>query len=122
MFVLAAASAVLSAFAVFLLRRWAVRRNIVDVPNERSSHARPTARGGGLAIVGVTFLGLGIVVGADACTPMSVWLPFAGGSLLIAVVSWWDDLRSVKAGIRLTVHALAALIALLALGSWEVVA
>ena len=33
------------------MRRVALRRGILDHPNERSSHSEPTPRGGGLAIV-----------------------------------------------------------------------
>ena len=39
---------------VFLIRRWARRMAILDIPNERSSHSIPTPRGGGLAIVLIT--------------------------------------------------------------------
>lgn len=37
------------------LRRYALARSVIDVPNARSSHTVPTPRGGGVAIV-VTFL------------------------------------------------------------------
>jgi Fuc2NAc and GlcNAc transferase len=41
----------LSYLGVAALRRWAERRQILDIPNERSSHTLPTPRGGGIAIV-----------------------------------------------------------------------
>ncbi len=34
-------------------RRWSERKGIFDLPNERSSHAEPTPRGGGLVIAAV---------------------------------------------------------------------
>ncbi|MGB0129380.1 MAG: glycosyl transferase, partial [Rhodocyclaceae bacterium] len=37
------------------LRRYALQRGVVDVPNDRSSHTSPTPRGGGVAIA-VPFL------------------------------------------------------------------
>jgi Fuc2NAc and GlcNAc transferase len=40
-----------SYFGVATIRRMAERRQFLDIPNERSSHTRPTPRGGGLAIV-----------------------------------------------------------------------
>ena len=40
-----------------LYLRWAPRRAL-DVPNQRSSHTRPTPRGGGLVIVGGFLVGL----------------------------------------------------------------
>ena len=48
-------------------RRYALRRSLLDIPNDRSSHSVPTPRGGGVAIavtlaVGVSVLGwLGMV-------------------------------------------------------------
>ena len=40
------------------IRRWAGRGRMLDIPNVRSSHTRPTPRGGGLAIVAVVLGGL----------------------------------------------------------------
>jgi Fuc2NAc and GlcNAc transferase len=37
----------LSLALTFGLRRYAIARNIIDVPNSRSSHIVPTPRGGG---------------------------------------------------------------------------
>ena len=41
--------------ATGLLRRYALSRSLIDIPNSRSSHSVPTPRGGGVAIV-VCFL------------------------------------------------------------------
>lgn len=74
----------------------------LDVPNERSSHAVPTPRGGGLAIVLITLAG-----SAFWMTPrMAV---FAAAALVIAAVSFIDDLRPLPATVRLAVQILAAL-------------
>ena len=43
-----------SAFLTALVRRLA----IIDIPNERSSHAQPTPRGGGIGLVAMTIFGL----------------------------------------------------------------
>src|SRR5664279_3863741 len=42
-----AAGLLLQPLGIHILRA----RNVMDVPNERSSHASPTARGGGIAVV-----------------------------------------------------------------------
>ncbi len=44
---------VLGFFLTDWVRGLAIRRNILDHPNSRSSHVAPTPRGGGLAVVGV---------------------------------------------------------------------
>ena len=53
-----------------LLRLYALSRSLMDVPNERSSHAVPTPRGGGLAIV-LSFLAGGLALGGFGLTPWS---------------------------------------------------
>ena len=44
-----------------LMRAYALKKNIIDNPNERSSHTIPTPRGGGMAIV-VTYLSVLIIL------------------------------------------------------------
>jgi len=43
--------------AGFVVHRWLAKWQVIDRPNERSSHVRPTVRGGGLEIMAVVFLG-----------------------------------------------------------------
>ena len=49
------AIAFLSLTLTAALRRYALSRSIIDIPNARSSHSIPTPRGGGVAIV-IAFL------------------------------------------------------------------
>jgi UDP-N-acetylmuramyl pentapeptide phosphotransferase/UDP-N-acetylglucosamine-1-phosphate transferase len=90
------------------LERWAQRRNLLDVPNARSSHTRATPRGGGLAIVVVTLVTATVVLvarGLDAGL-----LRYVLGAALIAGVSWLDDVRSLPWSLRITCHLVAAVI------------
>jgi UDP-GlcNAc:undecaprenyl-phosphate GlcNAc-1-phosphate transferase len=76
-----------------------------DVPNQRSLHAAPLPRGGGIAIW-AGWLPVVLWVSPGAGIPPSQWLiPF----LLLALVSLRDDVRALGVGVRLLVHALAAL-------------
>src|SRR3546814_5564699 len=50
------AAAASSAVLIGLVRRALIRRGILDRPNERSSHAVPTPRGGGLGLLPVLFI------------------------------------------------------------------
>jgi UDP-N-acetylmuramyl pentapeptide phosphotransferase/UDP-N-acetylglucosamine-1-phosphate transferase len=75
------------------------RYNIIDKPNQRSSHTRPTIRGGGIIFPIAWLL-------HSAWTGWSYpW--FTAGVVLISTVSFWDDLRPVSARIRLLVHVAA---------------
>ena len=104
-----------SAALVALLRRWASRRRLLDLPNERSLHSQPTPLGGGLAIVAVVVAGMGVcaLAGVVEATPALVAL--GGGAILVAAVSWFDDLRGLPVVVRLSAHGAAAVALMVAL-------
>jgi UDP-N-acetylmuramyl pentapeptide phosphotransferase/UDP-N-acetylglucosamine-1-phosphate transferase len=88
--------------------RWAPRRAL-DIPNQRSSHTRPTPRGGGLVIVSGFFVGLAVWLSmGGGLSPRALgWL---AGALLVASISFVDDLRPLPAVPRLLTHVLAAVV------------
>jgi Fuc2NAc and GlcNAc transferase len=104
---LGAAALAGSALLTDLLRRWVLARGLLDLPNERSAHIRPTPRGGGAAIVIVTTLVL-IILCVLHRADFRFALALGGGGLAVAAVGLWDDRRSVGAGTRLAVHFGAA--------------
>jgi len=85
-----------------LVRRWLLRAAVLDMPNERSSHATATPRGGGLAIVAVLLI-VWATLGRGADWPL---LALAGA---VALLSWLDDLRGLSPLIRLVGQAVAVL-------------
>ncbi len=56
MFIIGIGACVLTYLGVAAIHYLSQRHNVLDIPNERSSHVVPTPRGGGLAIVIVTFI------------------------------------------------------------------
>jgi glycosyltransferase WbpL len=98
-----------------LSRSYALRRSVLDVPNERSAHAVPLPRGGGIAIAFTLFVSLA-GVGLRGLLPFPCLCAWLGGGVLVAAVGWLDDHRPVPAGWRVLVHALAALWAVSWLG------
>ena len=54
-----------------LIRRYALRHGVMDVPNERSSHTEPMPRGGGMAIV-VTVVACVAVLRQQGSVPVAV--------------------------------------------------
>jgi UDP-N-acetylmuramyl pentapeptide phosphotransferase/UDP-N-acetylglucosamine-1-phosphate transferase len=110
--------ALLVAFAASTLgagafRQWALGRALLDVPGPRSSHVRPTPRGGGVGIVLGFLLGLLLwTLSGNALSPRALgWL---AGAVLVASVSLVDDLRGLTAPLRFGIHLLAALLLTLA--------
>lgn len=98
-----------------LVRHYALRTNLVDVPNQRSSHQHTTARGGGIAIVIVWFIGLGLLSYWQLVSRALFITLFAGGSL-VALVGYLDDRYQLSARWRVMAHLGAATIAVYSLG------
>lgn len=98
--------------------RYAAAR-LVDVPNERSSHARATPRGGGIAIV-IAFLAGLAVLAAGGAVPTRLALALGPGALAVAAIGWIDDHVSIRPLWRSLVHVGAAVWALWVLGGLPV--
>jgi UDP-N-acetylmuramyl pentapeptide phosphotransferase/UDP-N-acetylglucosamine-1-phosphate transferase len=86
--------------------------NIIDKPNERSSHNYITIRGGGIV------WWLAGVVCSLFYLPESIY--FLAGITLISIVSFWDDVSSLPNKIRITVHFLAISLLFYGLGIFRI--
>ncbi len=81
--------------------------NIIDKPNERSSHSTIVLRGGGV------IFSLSMIAWAFMMAVQGEWsavvgyIPFLAGLLLVAGVSFWDDVRSLPDSVRLVVQFVA---------------
>lgn len=91
--------------AVF--RSYALKKNILDVPNERSSHCLPTPRGGGVAIV-ITFMILLIYAYLIRALPFTHFISFSVVGFFVAAIGFMDDRHNLPARWRLLGHFLAA--------------
>jgi UDP-N-acetylmuramyl pentapeptide phosphotransferase/UDP-N-acetylglucosamine-1-phosphate transferase len=92
-----------------MARAYALRRQLLDQPGERRSHAVATPRGGGAAIVVsqlLAYLCAGMLFPGAAAT-LAV---FSTGLVMVAGIGWWDDHRPLPAMPRLGVHVLAGLL------------
>ncbi|WP_417588695.1 MraY family glycosyltransferase [Owenweeksia hongkongensis] len=102
---------VLLVFAILLYFRIADRYNIIDKPNERSSHSSVTIRGGGI-IFPIAIL---------------LWFLFFGfqypwftlGVLLISVISFLDDILTLSTKPRLAIHLLSVALLMYDLGIYS---
>lgn len=81
------------------------RAAVLDLPNERSSHARATPRGGGLAVVAAIVVTWAAVVVAGFAPPRLTWV--IACAVLLAAVSWLDDLRGLSPAPRLLAQIVA---------------
>lgn len=98
-----------AALLTAMARAYALRRQLLDQPGERRSHAVATPRGGGIAIVVsqlLAYLCIGVLFPGVAAT-LAV---FSGGLVMVAGIGWWDDHRPLPALPRLGIHVLAGLL------------
>lgn len=97
----------LSLFLTGVLRRYALHRSIIDIPNARSSHSVPTPRGGGVAIVLAFLFALIFMASADL-QPIAQLIAMIGSGALIAVIGFMDDHGHIAARWRLLGHFAAS--------------
>ena len=96
-------SLIVSALLTGVMRQLALTHQVLDVPNERSSHSTPTPRGGGLAIV-ITLLAAMCVLEVVGFLPLRVWTALSVCGSAVALVGFADDKWHLSATTRLTVH------------------
>jgi len=89
------------------MRRLALSRQLIDVPNSRSSHAVPTPTGGGVAIVIAALLSM-VVLGAAGIISWRAVAGFAGGGAFVGAIGFVDDRGGLPASWRLVAHFVAA--------------
>ena len=73
--------------------------NIIDKPNQRSSHTEITLRGGGIIFWFSALLYFVQHFKTNYC--------FFTGITLVSLVSFWDDIQSLSNKIRISIHFLA---------------
>ncbi|MFJ4443755.1 glycosyltransferase family 4 protein [Pseudomonas sp. NPDC089422] len=98
------------------LRRYAIARSVMDIPNQRSSHTVPTPRGGGVAIVVAFLLAMPLAYGLGLVS-LQLLIGSLGASGLVAVIGFLDDHGHIAARWRLLGHFTAAAWGLVWLGS-----
>ncbi|PYC01105.1 glycosyltransferase family 4 protein [Pseudomonas sp. MB-090624] len=89
------------------LRRYALSRSLMDIPNARSSHTLPTPRGGGLSFV-VAFLMAALCIALTGHIAPYVVVGVLGAGGLVAVIGFMDDHGHIAARWRLLGHFAAA--------------
>ena len=110
---------VLSFFLTLLVRWIAIRKAIMDIPNDRSSHTLPTPRGGGLAVVITWFLAISFLYLSNKMQDQLFFALLSG--IPLVAISFMDDLLTLKPGIRFLFQSLSAVLALYFLQGLKIV-
>lgn len=97
----------ISYLGTFVVRGWALRSGVVDIPNERSSHDRPTPRGGGMAIV-VSFLAAMLLASFFYTYDLRTYWGLLLSTAAIAILGFIDDLHGLSKRHRFVVWIIIA--------------
>ena len=106
---------VLSYVLVGIYRSYALKQDILDYPNHRSSHVLPTSLGGGVIFPVLWFAFLLILYFVDFIE-LSYLVIFIFPVFLIVVVSFLDDRYGLSAYFRFLAQLTAAIYSLIVIG------
>lgn len=111
--------AVLLLAAELIYFRIADKCNIIDKPNERSSHITIVLRGGGI-IFSLSMIAWAVLMVVQGQNIMP-YLPFMAGLILIAGVSFIDDVHSLPDSVRLVAQFVAMALMFWSMGimNWD---
>ena len=99
--------AVLLLVAELIYFRIADKCNIIDKPNERSSHSTIVLRGGGVIFPISILVWMALQMVHGEWFMVKDYLPFVVGLVLICGVSFWDDVKSLPDSVRLMAQFVA---------------
>jgi UDP-GlcNAc:undecaprenyl-phosphate GlcNAc-1-phosphate transferase len=90
-----------------------ISAGVMDLPNARSSHITPTPKGGGVGIVVAFLLGIAVLYGSATFSRIAdpYFRAVILSAVLIAVVSYLDDIRNWPFTVKLAAQVFAALAA-----------
>ena len=88
----------------------------MDVPNERRSHLTPTPRGGGIAFVATSLVGIFILLLNNTLNKEDL-LALGCAGAIVAIAGFLDDRQKISgAMIRLVLHGIGAIILVVGVG------
>lgn len=83
---------------------WMNRRDVLDVPNQRSSHSTPVPTGGGWVLLGVALTAWVAAQAAQGDGGSALGIVLLGAALLLMLISWLDDRRPLPPTVRFGVQ------------------
>lgn len=102
--------AVLLLAAELIYFRIADKCNIIDKPNERSSHSTIVLRGGGIIFAISIFVWMILQMVNGEWLTVQDYLPFMVGLLMVAGISFVDDIHSLPDSLRMVVQIVSILL------------
>ncbi|NKB77156.1 MAG: undecaprenyl/decaprenyl-phosphate alpha-N-acetylglucosaminyl 1-phosphate transferase [Gammaproteobacteria bacterium] len=87
---------------------------ILDHPNHRSSHQNAIPKSGGISIVATFLIGMAAIAvfSESGSTQQKYMIGFVSSSILIAIISFIDDISEKTAAFKLITHVIAVFVVL----------
>jgi Fuc2NAc and GlcNAc transferase len=99
----------------YCLYHLALKNDLLDIPNQRSSHTVPTPKGGGISIVVLLIITTGILFYFQMIS-REIMFSVITGLLIISIIGLIDDYKNLPIPIRLTGYTFGAIMALYFIG------
>ena len=101
-----------------LFIRWSRERNILDIPNERSSHTIPVPRGAGIIFTIICLAGYSSTA---FFYPNGFHLSVVIAGSAIALMGWLDDLYSIPRTLRFAVQFICGALLIYKIGYFDLI-
>ena len=110
----------LSCFLVGLFRKYAIKKDLLDHPNLRSSHLVPTPRGGGVVFPILLIIYILFLYFTNEFKPLYLYI-FLPPVILISLVSFFDDTYQLAARWRFLAQLSAAVYSMVIIGGLQTI-
>ncbi len=107
----------ISFLLTYFIKNYMIKKSLVAVVNERSSHTVPTPHGGGIALAITWFIGLFYFFITNQIEQNLFYALLFGA--VISIVSFFDDIYELSPKLRLIIQAIVAIGGLYFLGGFE---
>ena len=106
---------IISVITTSFIRDFSIKKNLLDIPNNRSSHTVPKPKGGGIAII-IPFLITILVLFFCEMIDVAITKSLITGLIFVALVGLVDDYKNLSATVRMIVYLISAWISLYFIG------
>tara|TARA_R110002110_G_scaffold365271_3_gene575159 strand:- start:76546 stop:77583 length:1038 start_codon:yes stop_codon:yes gene_type:complete len=109
-----------SGLIIYLIRQYSIRKDLFDVPNNRSSHTTPTPKGGGIGIVLTLLITISALFAYDMIES-NLALSLLLGLSIVAITGLIDDFKNISALKRALTYVISALLSIYLIGGFTTV-
>lgn len=119
LYILFIVALIMSWAITYFIRSWAIKKRLLDKPNQRSYHTRITPLGGGIAIVTCWYVCISFLLAFDsALMPPELFKALCPGVLLL-LIGIKDDATQLSPWVRLLVQCAIVLLSMYFIGGLD---